>query len=176
MTEFVEVGDDEEWLRACLEVIRAAFATVADEFGFTERSAPTNAAFWDLVRLRAEGTRGARLFALLIDGSVVGCVSLRPSSAAGALELERLAVSPRHRHRGYGRALLDHAFAAAAAAGAVQVRIGIIAENERLDRWYRGYGFRPTGTRRFDHLPFGVSYLQIAVATAGFDEPGVSAR
>ncbi len=158
---------EEPLLAACVPVIRAAFQTVADDFGLTEQNAPTNPAFMTLDRLTEARGRGVRMFAALEgDGpgaAPVGFVALERSRRPGVLYLERLAVVPAVRHRGLGRALMDHCFAQARAAGAERISIGIVDEHELLKRWYLDYGFAETGKRRFDHLPFTVCYMEKAV-------------
>jgi ribosomal protein S18 acetylase RimI-like enzyme len=161
----VEIRDD-ALLVACVPVIRAAFRTVADDLGLTEENAPTNPAFMTLDRLREARGRGVRMFALLDDGAAgapAGFVALEDSRQPGVLYLERLAVLPALRHRGLGRALMDHAFAEARTAGAERIAIGIVDEHVVLKRWYLGYGFVETGTRRFAHLPFTVCYMEKSV-------------
>lgn len=147
-------------LAACVPVIRAAFQTVMSDLGLTESDAPTNAAFLTVRQLLRDRERGARLFAAHVGPELVGCVSMRAGSRPGVVYLEKLAVAPPYRHLGYGAALMDHALAAAAAAGAGIASIGIIDQNTRLKRWYERHGFVTTGHRRFDHLPFTVCYLQ----------------
>lgn len=166
MNAIVEILDDAV-LAACVPVIRAAFQTVADDHGLTEQNAPTNPAFMTLDRMREARGRGVRMFALLEgEGSAaapVGFVALERSPRPGVLYLERLAVLPALRHRGLGRALMDHAFAEARAAGAERISIGIVDEHEVLKRWYLAYGFAETGRKRFEHLPFTVCFLEKAV-------------
>ena len=158
---------EEGLLAACVPVIRAAFQTVADDFGLTEQNAPTNPAFMTPERLRKERGRGVRMFALLEgegDGAVpVGFVALERSRRERELYLERLAVLPALRHRGYGRALMDHAFAEARAAGAERISIGVVDEHGVLKRWYLDYGFAETGSKRFEHLPFTFCFMEKAV-------------
>jgi GNAT superfamily N-acetyltransferase len=164
--EIIEVVD-ETLFPACLDVIRTAFGTVAAELGFTAQTAPTNPAFWTLDHLLRTRREGARLFALLASGAPVATVALRPARRQAVLDLTRLAVLPQHRHRGYGRALLDRAFGVARSAGAGTIAISIIAENRPLERWYLAYGFSSTGTRTFDHLPFTVEFMEKAVRADG---------
>jgi hypothetical protein len=42
--------------------------------------------------------------------------------------------------------------------------VGVIAEHTELVSWYERLGFAQTGTRRFPHLPFTVSYLEHVLA------------
>jgi ribosomal protein S18 acetylase RimI-like enzyme len=153
---------EEPLLAACVPVIRAAFQTVADELGLTEANAPTNPAFMTLDRLREARVRGVRMFALLEEegaATPTGFVALERSRTPGVLYLTRLAVLPAHRHRGLGRALTDHAFAEARAVRAERISIGIVDEHAVLKRWYLDYGFVVTGTKRFEHLPFTVCFM-----------------
>jgi ribosomal protein S18 acetylase RimI-like enzyme len=147
-------------LAECVAVIRAAFQTVADDFGFTETQVPTNAAFLTLDQLQTAQTRGDRILALRVDGRIVGSVSLRASTSRAVVELERLAVAPPFRHQGYGGVLVERSCAIAAADGATTISVGIIATNTLLRRWYERHGFAVTATRTFEHLPFTVWYLQ----------------
>jgi len=155
---------DEAMLAECVAVIHEAFQTVADDFGLTEAQVPTNAAFLTLDRLRAAQMRGDRILALMVAGRTIGSVSLRAGASPGIVDLERLAVAPPFRHRGYGAALLERSCALAAADGATMVSVGIIDANTVLKRWYERHGFSVTATRDFEHLPFTVCYLQRAVA------------
>lgn len=147
-------------LAECVTVIREAFATVADEFGVTEQRVPTNPAYLTLDRIRKAQLRGDQVLALVVAARVVGSVSLRAATTAGVVDLERLAVSPLWRHRGYGALLLNHAYPLAAAGGGNAVRVGIIAANTVLRSWYEHHGFTVIETRSFEHLPFTVCYLQ----------------
>jgi ribosomal protein S18 acetylase RimI-like enzyme len=158
--QLVEIQDD-ALLAACVPVIRAAFKTVADEMGLSEATAPTNPAFMTLERMREARQRGVRMFTALAEpGGPVGFVALERAREPGALYMERLAVLPAERHRGVGRALMDHAFAEAGRAGVGRISIGIIDENEVLKRWYLAYGFTETGKKRFPHLPFTVCFME----------------
>jgi diamine N-acetyltransferase len=165
---------DEALLGACLEVVHAAFRTVAEELGLTEQSAPTHPAFLPLERLRGAFRKGTRMFALLADEEGVpgarplGFVALeRSARMPGVTYLERLAVLPDRRRRGLGRALLEHAVAEAGRDGAERISIGVVDEQPDLRRWYRDAGFVEVDRKRFQHLPFTVCYMERAVEQGG---------
>lgn len=82
------------------------------------------------------------------------------------MKLEKLAVLPQRRHRGYGRALLDHARHTAAKWDGIRLTADIIEENAQLKSWYLQNGFFYTGGRSFDHLPFSVGYVEAPVLPA----------
>ena len=96
----------------------------------------------------------------MVAGRTVGSVSLRAGASPGVVDVERLAVVPPFRHRGYGAMLLAHSYAIAAATGATAVQVGIIEANTVLKRWYERQGFTVSATRVFEHLPFTVCHLQ----------------
>ena len=71
-----------------------------------------------------------------------------------------ICVSPAHRHKGIGGRLLEHAFSQAQRLGGSRIEIGIVEENQRLRRWYEGYGFTHIGTKKFDFFPFTCGYME----------------
>ena len=144
---------------AAAEVIRAGFATVAEEFGLTEQNCPKHTAFVTTAeRLRTHFTWGWRMFALYEEERLVGYVSL--SEENGTFELHNLAVLPECRHKGYGRQLLDFCKAKVKEAGGEKIVLSFIEENGVLKNWYAKNGFVPTGTKKFEHLPFTTGYME----------------
>ena len=145
----------------CVSVIREAFATVAEEFGFTAENAPRFTAFaTNEERLRWHLEQEHRpMYVYCADGRIVGYYSLALLKD-GAIELNNLAVIPAYRHRGIGKKLLLHAFEEAKKRDRVVMKIGIVEENKILRRWYEANGFVHTGTEKFDFFPFTCGYLE----------------
>lgn len=145
----------------CVTVIREAFATVAEEFGFTAENAPRFTAFatneerlwWHLEHERRP------MYVYCADGRIVGYYSLAVLKD-GSIELNNLAVLPAYRHRGIGKQLLLHAFEEARHLGSNVMKIGIVEENQVLRRWYEANGFIHTGTEKYDFFPFTCGYLE----------------
>jgi uncharacterized protein YaiE (UPF0345 family)/ribosomal protein S18 acetylase RimI-like enzyme len=158
--EIREVKDSE--LEKCAEVIRRGFRTVAEEFGLTEEKVPTNGAFIKLERLAVERAKGLLQFALLENGDIIGFVQLEKANEE-TYYLEKLSVVPEHRHAGYGRALMDYAGEMVSALGGKKIGITIIEENERLKSWYIKNGYTHTGTKKFEHLPFTVGFMELNI-------------
>ena len=155
--EIKNIREEKDLLRF-LSVIREAFGTVADDFGFTRESNPTNAAFIsekDLVSLSEK----SNCYGLFADGIPAGFFALEKGNET-VWYLEKLCVHPSCRHKGLGSCLLDRAFEEAAVLGAEELSIGIINENTVLKKWYRDYGFSETGTKVFPHLPFTVCFMK----------------
>jgi len=155
----VQKGD----LGKCLEVIRSSFKTVADEFGFTQENCPGHTSFMKLDRLERDFEFGNPMYAYEAGGRYAGFVSLRPKED-GSCEMKLLCVLPEFRHGGIGRELVDHAKRAASEEfGKRRLTIGIIDEGEVLKSWYAGLGFVHTGTQKYEHLPFTVGFMEMAL-------------
>ena len=141
-----------------VSVLRQSCATVVAQFGLTEQNCPKNPAFYTEQRYAEDLDRGVQYYLLEDEGQVCGCVALERAKPE-AVYLERLAVLPEHRCKGFGQALVHHIFVEARQIGVRRVEIGIIKEDTRLKDWYRRLGFVPTVTKTFDHLPFVVGFL-----------------
>ena len=146
-------------LPVCLEVIHRSFRTVAETLGLTKENCPKHTSFLPLSFLETQKHWGWRMFALYVGEKMVGYMSLSKGSD-GAYELHNLAVLPEYRHMGLGTQLLDHAKETVKALGGSVIKIGIIEESTVLKNWYIANGFVPTGTKKFDHLPFTSGYLE----------------
>jgi ribosomal protein S18 acetylase RimI-like enzyme len=158
----------EDELLECVRLLRSAFGTVARDFGLTEESAPTNAAFTTLENLQAHLQRGMTLFGTYCAFSLVGCVAVKKSKGDELVfYIERLAVSPEKRHRGLGGQLLLFAIETIRRNGGRTASIGVMDNNDRLKEWYRSKGFVQHDCRRVAHLPFKVCFMSIDLCTAG---------
>ena len=158
MDVIVRVEKDD--LGKCLEVIRAAFGTVAEELGFTEENCPGHSAFMKLERLERDYAFGNPMYAYVAEGGFAGFVSLRPMEES--CEMKLLCVLPGLRHGGIGRKLVEHAKRIALEEFKKdRMTIGIIDESAVLKNWYRDMGFSQIGTQKFDHLPFTVGFMEM---------------
>ena len=80
-----------------------------------------------------------------------------------ACYLERLAVLPDQRRRGFGNALVTHVLSEAKNLGAKRVNIGIIAEQNELKKWYKKIGFVELESKEFPRLPFNVTFMSYKI-------------
>jgi len=143
-------------------LLRESFRDVAERFELTVENCPKNLAFCTDQRIRADIERGLSYYILEQDGEPCGCVALEKASS-DVCYLERLAVLPEHRRKGYGKMLVEHIFDEAAGNGSQRVEIGIIAEDTKLRNWYGKFGFVPKSTKTFDHLPFVVAFMSAEI-------------
>ena len=162
-------------LPAVCEIIRLSFATVAEELHLTPQNCQYHPAFLSDSDLAESLCKpGVICFSALENGLPVGFVAIWPKGKDAfaidqgqpvaqdpdTYELTRLCVLPEHRHAGLGARLIHAALQAAKEHGAQKIEIGIIAENERLRRWYESHGFRATAVREYGHLPFTVCEME----------------
>lgn len=146
-------------LPAYAEVIRRSFATVAQEFGWTRKSAPTHTAFISDDKLADKIKAGYYPFGLFIGEDMVGFVSLT-DMGGGIYELNHLAILPEWRHYGYGKMLLAFCKDKVCECGDNKIQLAFVEENTMLKNWYATNGFVHTGTKKIDGLPFTVGFME----------------
>jgi|SRR5579872_3728795 len=83
---------------------------------------------------------GFEIYRASFDGELVGVV--RVSFPTGAAMLDRLAVSPAHRRRGVGRALVEHAVNRGRKAGVTRAWVHLWADLDEAMELHRSVGFR----------------------------------
>jgi ribosomal protein S18 acetylase RimI-like enzyme len=152
-----EIHDDE--IDASASIIRSSFMTVAKEFHITQENCASNPAFITSEKLMESKNKGIKFFGLFLGDIQIGCVAIEKAKDH-VFYMERLAVVPEHRHKGYGKELTDFVFKYADSQGGQKVSIGIINENIELKHWYAEYGFTETSIRKYDHLPFTVCFME----------------
>lgn len=158
MTEIraADIGDAE----LLTQLIREAFADLADRFGLTQENCPTNPAFTTPDDQRAAMAKGISYYVLHDEDGPVGCVALDTRDPDEPC-LARLGVLRERRGRGYGRALVEHVIEEVRSRSLRRVVIGVIAEHHELVGWYEGLGFEKDQIRHFDHLPFEVRLMEL---------------
>jgi len=145
-----------------VETIRRSFQDVAERFGLTQENAPSHPSNCTVDWIRRHMERGVTYFAMENKNHVVGCVALEQANSE-VCYLERLAVLPDQRRRGFGKALVKHALSEAKLFGVHSVSIGIIAEQTELKNWYTGLGFVEGESKEFPHLPFLVTFMSYGI-------------
>lgn len=140
-------------------IIRNSFQTVADRFGFNATNCPKHPSNCTDEWIKSDFERGITYFLLEIEGKEIGCAALEKADQ-DLCYLERLAVIPEYRNKGFGKSLADCVFREAKILGCKKVSIGIIAKQHELKNWYSKYGFKEGITKSFGHLPFDVTFME----------------
>ena len=139
-------------------LIQRAYKDVAERFGLTTNNCPKHPSNCTEEWIERDFARGVIYYILECGGRQIGCAAIE-NAGPEICYLERLAVLPHYRRNGYGRKLADHVLTKANARGAKQVGIGIIAEQTDLKQWYQKIGFVEGETKKFEHLPFQVTFM-----------------
>ena len=151
-----------EDIRVLVITIRKSFQDIAERFGLTHENAPHHPSNCTMGWIEKDMGRGVSYFVMEKENSVLGCVALEQVNSE-VCYLERLAVLPDQRQRGFGRALVDHVFSEARVLGVHCVSIGIIAEHKELKSWYKRIGFVEGESKVFPGLPFRVTFMSYEV-------------
>ena len=146
-------------LKNSVKIIRTSFKTVAVEFNLNRNNSPTHPSFMTLRQLRELKRRGVRFFGFFKDNLYIGFVAIEKADES-TYYMEKLAVLPEQRHRGYGRELVEFVCDYVKQNTGKTLSIGIINEHDVLKRWYIAIGFKETGVKKFEHLPFTVCFME----------------
>ena len=141
-------------------MIRKSFSTVAREFGLTRANCPSHPAFVPVAKLRELQSNGVKFFGVYLNGEEVGFVAIEKNSSKSVYFMEKLAVVPLLRHRGYGRHLVEFTINYVKDQGGKKLSIAVIDEHTILKEWYKKLGFKEIETKKFKHLPFTVCYME----------------
>jgi ribosomal protein S18 acetylase RimI-like enzyme len=159
MINVVEITGNED-LSLFAAVIREAFQTVATDLGLTRENNPTNPAFIDTERLSRLRNGRVRFYAPYYHGEPVGFIVIEQSPDDDTtFFIEKLAILPGFRGRGYGKHLMDFAASKVSDLGGKKVSVALIDENRRLKDWYKEQGYVVTKLKEFGHLPFTVCFM-----------------
>ncbi len=150
---------NEEDLKNSVRVIRDSFSTVAVEFGLTQGNCPTHPSFTTIDKLCELKKKGTKFLGLFQGGQQIGFVAIEQADNA-LYCMEKLAVLPEHRHKGYGKKLMGFVFEQVKMSKGERISIGIINESTVLKNWYIENGFAETGTKKFEHLSFTVCFME----------------
>ena len=103
-----EITDVQD-MKNSAQIIIDSFKTVAEEFNLTKKNCPTHPSFISFRKLKDSKEKGIKLFGLFENNKQVGFVAIEKASD-DLYYLEKLAVLPEHRHKGYGRMLINFVF------------------------------------------------------------------
>jgi predicted GNAT family N-acyltransferase len=147
-------------LSAIVHVLNVSHGTVAKEFEFTNDNNPTNNAFIDELSLKTQLNKGIDLYAMSMNGTLIGCIAIEKSTKAiDTFYIEKVSVIPEFRNQGYGIALMNFATSKIKGLGGKVISIALIDSHTKLKKWYSAQGFIETGTKDFEHLPFRVCFM-----------------
>ena len=147
-------------LAGAVSVLRSAHGTVAQQFGFTQETNPTNSAFIDAETLRGQLEKGIELYLMTENQVPVGCIAIEESKTeAETFYIEKVSVVPDCRNRGLGEKLMNFAASLIVERGGKHIGVAVINENDNLKAWYQQQGFKVVLVKEYAHLPFNVCFM-----------------
>ena len=141
-----------------VETIRKSFQDVAIRFDLTQENAPRHPSNCTKEWIQKDMASGINYYVAENINVAVGCVALEQANS-DICYLERLAVLPDQRRRGFGGKLVNDVLSKAKSLGVQRVNIGIIAKHTELKNWYKEIGFVEGETKEFSHLLFHVTFM-----------------
>lgn len=153
-----EIKESTELIKSA-QVLRDSYMTVAVELKLTRENCPTNAAFTTLEQLKQLMEGGVEFFGLYDNNRQIGFVAIEHAGEQ-IYYMEKLAVLPEYRHRGYGKGLADFVYSHVREKKGKRISIGIIDENRLLKEWYKKQGYAEKGIKEYNHLPFTVCFME----------------
>jgi diamine N-acetyltransferase len=134
------------------EILLRSFAPIAEEFGLTPDNCPSNAAFMKLDNLIGMRDRGIELYKLSESNKQIGFAAIEKApNDNDTFYIEKLAVLPEYRHKGYGKQLVDFAINRIKENGARTISIALMNNHIKLKNWYKNLGFIQTEIKEFPH-------------------------
>lgn len=147
-------------LPECLDILRQSYETTAITFGMTEANCPYRGRTrLPLAELEREYDQGACMAGYIHHGQLVGFLSMRTEGAV--LEIQDIAVPPRHQGQGYGSALFQFARETAEKSGCVKIRLGMVYDNLPLRGWYESLGFQVAALKKFEKVSYTVGIMEL---------------
>lgn len=139
-------------------IVRESFRDVALRFGLTLENCPKHPSNCEVRWIREALQKGIHFYILEVDDQPLGSIALEKANSEVGY-IERLSVLPKHRRKGFGRSLVEHAMAQASEHGLNRIDIGIISDQIELRKWYERLGFVEQRRAVFNHLPFEVLFM-----------------
>ena len=147
--------------KSLAKLLNDSFIAVIDDFGITKDNCPSHNAFIDSETLKSKLITNREFYKLDNNGYPVGFIVIeRSEKEKKTFYIEKVAVHPDFRHNGLGKQLMDFATKRIIDLGGERISIGLIDSNTKLKKWYNNQGYRETGVKIFDHLPFNVCFME----------------
>lgn len=142
-------------------LIRRSFVAQVEVLGIRESEYPNYVGFETTDGVQRRMAAGFHVALACQGEKSIGTVSWSPDAhIAASGDIMRLAVLPSARGSGYGRRLMGHAEEQLTMRGASVARLTIVAQFERLRKYYEGQGYAVTEIRRVSSLPFELMFME----------------
>lgn len=142
------------------KLLNESYLTVVDDFGITKENCPFHNAYINGDTLKSKLIPIREFYCLEDNNKPIGFIVIEKSERTkGTYYIEKVAIHPDYRHKGEGKKIMDFAENRINELGGKRISVGLIDKNQRLKKWYKSLGYRETGTKIIDHLPFDVCFM-----------------
>lgn len=139
-------------------IIRKANTPVAIKHNLTKENSPKHPSNCTPEWIK-NAIENEEIFFILEENHIgIGCIAYQSPNKETAY-LNRLAVLPEYQNKGLGKALVDFHINYCKKKNHSLISIGIINSNTKLKKWYSSLGFKESGLKQFEHLPFTVCFM-----------------
>jgi diamine N-acetyltransferase len=157
MIRQVTIQDDFDKLA---KLLNDSYSTVVDDFGITKENCPFHNAYINGDTLKSKLIPIREFYCLEDNNQPIGFIVIEKSdNEKETFYIEKVAIHPDYRHKNKGRQIMEFAENRILELGGKRISVGLIDENKQLKDWYKSQGYKETGTKIFDHLPFNVCFM-----------------
>jgi len=157
MIKQVTIQDDFDKLA---KLLNESYLTVANDFGITKENCPFHNAFINGDTLKSKLIPIREFYCLEDNNKQIGFIVIEKSeNDKDTFYIKKVAIHPDNRHKNKGRQIMEFAEKRINQLGGKRISVGLIDKNEQLKDWYKSQGYKETGTKIFDHLPFNVCFM-----------------
>jgi Acetyltransferases len=143
------------------EIIQNSFEKQAEVLHISKEKNPNYVAFETPDKVINCIKSGEKVVLLCLDGKPIGTVRYNiDSKESDKGHISRLAVSPEFRGHGYGQMLTNYAESQLKDLNVKIFELSIVAEFDRLKKYYEGLGYVPKEEKVFSTLPFNVLFMR----------------
>lgn len=152
---------DENYAEVVAKIIWESFKEQARILKISEKEYPNYVAFETAEGVKNTIKNGANLAVAFIDERAAGTIRYSiDKKQADKGYIGRLALLPQYRGHAYGIELMQYAEMQLKSLGVKTVEGSIVAEFEKLKRFYEKQGYVPREKKLFKTLPFEVLFME----------------
>jgi len=142
-------------------LLNESYLTVVDDFGITKENCPFHNAYIKVDDLKSKLIECREFYCMEENSKPIGFIAIEKSDKdRDTYYIEKVAIHPEYRHKGKGKQIMEFAENRIKELGGKLISVGLIDENIILKKWYQSLGYKETGTRIFNHLPFNVCFME----------------
>jgi ribosomal protein S18 acetylase RimI-like enzyme len=157
MIKQVTIRDDFDQLA---KLLNESYLTIVDDFGITQENCPFHNAYIKGDTLKSKLIPIREFYCLEDNNIPIGFIALEKSeNEKDTFYIEKVAIHPDYRHKGKGKQIMEFVEKRINELGGKRISVGLIDVNKELKDWYKSQGYKETGTKIFDHLPFNVCFM-----------------